>query len=97
MQQNFLKKSPLILLHSVQLFNPSLIIPENKGVLLKTMKPLLKHLHMLKGITVRIGDRAYDQYSDFIDRKRNLSFWMNRSIVWMNYFFNHPPSSFPLS
>ena len=68
-----LERSPInsVVVRTVRVFNPSLIIPENKGALLKMMKPLLKHLHMLKVITVRIGDKAYDQYSDFIDQKSN--------------------------
>ena len=69
-----LERSPInsVVVRTARVFNPSLIIPENKGALLKMMKPLLKHLHMLKVITVRIGDKAYDQYSDFIDQKSNF-------------------------
>ena len=53
-----LERSPInsVVVRTARVFNPSLITPENKGALLKMMKPLLKHLHMLKVITVTIGD-----------------------------------------
>ena len=69
-----LERSPInsVVVRTARVFNPSLITPENKDALLKMMKPLLMHLHMSKVITVTIGDKAYDQYSDFIDQKSNF-------------------------
>ena len=62
------EKSPLnsVIVRTSRVFNPTLIHAENKLSLIKMMKSLTQHLHILSMINANIGDNIYEKYENFI-------------------------------
>ena len=70
------EKSPLdsVVIRSARVLKPELICSDNKVPLMKMMKLLSTKLHSLAIIDVKCGDKAYDQYGEFIDEHNSIKF-----------------------